>query len=123
MNVFQMKIRRAGARAVAAITIGAAAALLAGCPNPNAIGVQDTGGIQATCLQASNNAPVAGALVTVNATQNGTTHSDGTILIPGVPVGPQNVTADAAGLHGGPVAVTVVKDQTVNVTVPMYPTQ
>lgn len=123
MNVFQMKIGRAGARAVAAITIAGAAALLAGCPNPNAIGVQDTGQLRVTCLQASNNAPVANALVTVNATTALPTGNDGTVTFPSVPVGPQNVTADSAGLHGGPVAVTVVKDQTVNITVPMYPTQ
>jgi hypothetical protein len=106
-----------------AITLGCCAATLSGCPNPNAIGVQQTGTVRALCVLASNNQPVANALVVVNATQNGPSGPDGVAVITGVPVGPQNVTADAAGLHGGPVPVQVADGGTFNVTIPMSPSQ
>src|SRR5579864_5593339 len=108
----------------AAVAVASCAALLAGCPNPNAIGVQQTGSVKVTCVQASNNQPVAGALVSISATQVDHTGNDGTVVIANVPVGPQNVTADAPGLHGGPVAVPggVSEGATAQVTVPMYPT-
>jgi len=107
----------------AAIAVACCAALLSGCPNPNAIGVQQTGSVRVLCVLASNNQPVSGALVVINATQNGTTHADGVAVIDGVPVGPQNVTADAPGLHGGPVAVQVAENATAQVTIPMSPSQ
>lgn len=107
----------------AAIAAACSAALLSGCPNPNAIGVQQTGSIRALCVLASNNQPVSGALVVVNSTQNKTTGPDGVAQIDAVPVGPQNVTADAPGLHGGPVAVQVSENATAQVTIPMSPSQ
>lgn len=102
----------------------AAALALGGCPNPNQIGVQQFGTITATVLLASNNQPVVNALVVVNTGPNGTcyTHADGTCVISQVPVGPQSVTANAAGLQGPPVAVSVAQqNQNYPVTILMYP--
>lgn len=94
---------------------------LAGCPNPNNIGVQKYGTVAALAVLASNNQPVANALVIVNSTQQCTTHSDGTCQITQVPIGPQQVSAAAAGLTGAPVPVNVQENMTVNVTIPMSP--
>lgn len=94
---------------------------LAACTNPNAIGVQKYGTIAAFTVLASNNQPVANALVIVNSTQQCTTHADGTCQIPLVPIGQQQVSAAAAGLNGPPVPVNVLEGQTINVTIPMSP--
>ncbi|MDQ6780546.1 MAG: carboxypeptidase-like regulatory domain-containing protein [Candidatus Eremiobacteraeota bacterium] len=106
-----------------AVATACCAALLWGCPNPNAIGVQQTGSIRASCVLASNGQPVVDALVAVNATQTAHSGSDGVALLTGVPIGPQNVTADAPGLHGGPVPVQVTENNTSSVTVQMSPSQ
>jgi len=100
---------------------GLAALALAGCVNPNSIGVQKFGTIAAYAVLASNNQPVANALVIVNSTQQCSTHADGTCQIPMVPIGPQQVSAAAAGLTGAPVPVNVQENVTVNVTIPMSP--
>lgn len=98
-----------------------AALALACCVNPNAIGVQKYGTIAAFAVLASNNQPVANALVIVNSTQQCTTHADGTCQIPMVPIGQQQVSAAAAGLTGAPIPVNVLEGQTLNVTIPMTP--
>ncbi|HXW52405.1 MAG TPA: hypothetical protein VEJ41_10475 [Candidatus Acidoferrales bacterium] len=79
-----------------------ACAVLWGCPNPNYIGVQTFGVVQVTCVQASNNQPVAGALVQVDGqTPQSQTNSAGTILVPGVPIGSNiPVNCNAPGLTG-----------------------
>src|ERR1700694_1233709 len=105
------------------LAVAGCAALLSGCPEPNAIGVQQTASIKALCALASNNQPVANALVVVNSTQNRYTGSDGVAVIDNGPVGPQNVTADAPGLHGGPVPVQVTEGTTVSVPITMSPSQ
>jgi len=107
----------------AAVAVACCAALLSGCPNPNAIGVQQTGGVRVLCVLASNGQPVPNALVTVNSTQVDHSGADGVVVFPKVPVGPQSVTADAPGLHGGPVPVQVTEGNTQNVTVQMSPSQ
>ncbi|MBV8172226.1 MAG: carboxypeptidase regulatory-like domain-containing protein [Candidatus Eremiobacteraeota bacterium] len=102
----------------------AAALALGGCPNPNQIGVQQFGTITATVLLASNNQPVANALVAVNTGPGGQckTGADGTCTLNQVPVGPQSVTANATGLQGPPVAVNVAQqNQNYPVTILMYP--
>lgn len=106
-----------------ALATAGCAALLSGCPNPNAIGVQQTGSIRVTCVLASNNQPVANALVAVNSTQTANSGSNGVAVISNVPIGPQNVTADAPGLHGGPTPVQVTEGNTAQVTVQMSPSQ
>ena len=94
---------------------------LASCVNPNQIGVQKFGTVAALAVLASNNQPVANALVIVNSTQQCTTHADGTCQITMVPVGAQQVSADAPGLVGAPVPVNVQENLTVNVTIQMSP--
>jgi len=98
-----------------------AALTLACCVNPNAIGVQKYGTIAAFAVLASNNQPVANALVIVNSTQNCYTHSDGTCQITLVPIGQQQVSAAAPGLTGAAIPVNVLEGQTLNVTIPMTP--
>ncbi len=117
-----MKIFTDPARAVAALTVAVAAVALWGCPNPNAIGVQQFGIVQATCVQASNNQPVSGAIVTVGGvTATSTTDNTGSVTIQQVEIGTHTATADAAGLHGE-APVTVVQNQTVPVRISMAPT-
>jgi hypothetical protein len=91
-----------------------------GCPNPNAIGVQQFGIVKVLCVQASNNQPVAGANVSVAGVAN-TTDATGTAPLTNVPIGTHPVEAHAPGLDGQPQSVTVLQDQTVNVTVLMSP--
>jgi hypothetical protein len=98
-----------------------AASTLSGCPNPNAIGVQQYGTIAATAVLASSGQPVANALVIVNSTQNCSTHADGTCQVTMVPIGQQFVHAEAAGLTSAPVPVNVLEGQTLNVTIQMVP--
>ena len=98
-----------------------AALTLAGCPNPNAIGVQKFGTIAATVVLASNGSPVANALVIVNSTQQCPTHADGTCQIAMVPIGQQQVYAAAPGLTSAPVLVNVLENQIVPVTIQMTP--
>lgn len=106
-----------------AVATGCCALALSGCPNPNAIGVQQTGSIRVSCVLATNGQPVADALVAVNTIQTTHSHADGVALLTGVPIGPQTVTADTAGLHGGPVPVQVTENNTSSVTVQMSPSQ
>jgi hypothetical protein len=108
-------------RSLAAVSACAAALFLTGCPNPNAIGVQKYGTIAATCVLASSGQPVANALVSVNSTQQCSTHADGTCPIVGVPIGSQTVTAFAPGLQSQPVQVQVLENQTVPVTLQLGP--
>ena len=106
-----------------ALTVGAClvALTLAGCPNPNAIGVQKFGTIAATVVLASNGQPVAGALVIVNSTQNCTSHADGTCQVPEVPIGAQVVHAEAPGLVSPQQQVNVLENQIAPVTLQMSP--
>lgn len=104
--------------------LAAALALgLTGCPNPNAIGVQQFGAIAVHCALASNGQPVAGALVSASSTLicPGGTDSSGNCTIPQVPVGMWTVSADAPGLHGSAAGVTVTENQTSNVIIQMNP--
>lgn len=97
-----------------------AAVLLAGCPNPNAIGVQHYGSVAAHCTLASGQ-PVAGALVAVNSTQTCTSGSDGSCQIDMVPVGLNVVTAHAPGLDANPVNVQVTEGNVSSASLTMTP--
>ena len=103
------------ARAGIALAAGLVTLGLWGCPNPNAIGVQEYGTLKIVCLQASNQQPVVGANVTAP-TQNGTTtlptDASGSVTFAQVVIGTHTITADAPGLHGE-VAVTIVENTTV----------
>lgn len=115
-----MKKRVAPARLALACLAAAASLGLWGCPNPNAIGVQQYGIVKVLCVQASNNQPVAGTNVSVAGVAH-VTDGTGTATLPNVPIGTHPVEAHAPGLDGQPQSVTVVQDQTVNVTVLMSP--
>jgi len=108
-------------RPVRLISACLGALALTGCPDPNAIGVQQTGSVTAQCLLSSNNQPVVDALVVLNSNQNCRTGSDGRCTIDKAPVGSQTLTANAPGLQGGPVSTTVVEGQNATVQIPMTP--
>jgi hypothetical protein len=105
------------------VPIVAAAAVLSlwGCPNPNAIGVQQYGSVKATCIQASNGQPVSGAIVTVDGvTATTTTDASGTVTITNIAIGTHPIIAHAPGLDGSGT-VTVIENQTVPKQVLMSP--
>jgi hypothetical protein len=109
-------------RIIALVAASAAVLSLWGCPNPNAIGVQQFGSVKATCVQASNGQPVSGAIVTVDGvTAQHTTDASGTVTIDNIAIGTHPITAEAAGLHGSDT-VTVIENQTVPKQVLMSPT-
>lgn len=85
---------------------------LAGCPNPNNIGVQTYGVVQVTCLQASNNQPVAGALASIGIV-TGNTNSSGVAMLSQVPIGTSiPVSCNAPGLGGSSVVPSLTADNT-----------
>jgi hypothetical protein len=87
---------------LSAAGVCAAALALWGCPNPNDIGVQTFGVVQVTCVQASNNQPVSGALVQVDGvTPSAYTNSAGVLIVSGVAIGSDiPVSCNAPGLSG-----------------------
>ena len=95
---------------------------LAGCPNPNAIGVQKFGTISAYVVMASSGQPVAHAEVIVNSTQNCITPANGACSVPNVPIGPQVVYAIAPGLSSPQQPVPVTENCVCQVTLQMSPT-
>jgi uncharacterized membrane protein len=105
-------------RYAALCTLVVAAMLLAGCPNPNAIGVQVYGQVNVH-VQDANGQPVANALVAIgNNAQS--TDAGGNTSFAQIPVGTWTVSADAPGLHGSS-QVTVQENQTSNVVIAMQP--
>jgi hypothetical protein len=87
-----------------------------GCgSNPNAIGVQQYGNIVGRVLDATNNRPVSGVLISVGSLY--TTYSDpnGAFSFANIPIGTQNVTANAPGYSANTVQAHVREKQTSNV--------
>ncbi|MGI8736585.1 MAG: carboxypeptidase-like regulatory domain-containing protein [Candidatus Eremiobacter antarcticus] len=115
-----MKRPSPSSRSLVAAAVAGAALLLSGCPNPNAIGVQQYGTIMATCRSTTNNAPVADALVSAGGVV-ARSGANGVATLTNVPIGQEVVTADAPGLHGV-TSVTVTENQTFNVTIQLSPT-
>ena len=109
------------ARWIAVVSLAGATFGLWGCPNPNDIGVQQYGAVQATCTQASNGQPVAGALVTVAGVNPKSTDASGKVTLTQVPIGTHMITADSPGLHGEN-SVTIVENQTAQTQIKMSPT-
>jgi hypothetical protein len=110
--------RGACLRALAAI--GLLTLSLAGCANPNFIGVQDFGYIVGNVVD-QNGKPVANAFVTSTGASGAasvSTGPNGGFTIQNVAVGEQQVTvtppAGYAAPAGGPVTVIVVKNQGVS---------
>jgi len=108
----------------AAVALGLAAGGLAGCANPNLIGVQDYGYIVGNVID-QNSKPVAGALVSATGTTSTTRTDDkGNFNLQNVAIGEQTVTIQAAGFGSGTSTVIVVKNQGVTVpTVSIKSTQ
>lgn len=100
---------------------------LSGCPNPNYIGVQTFGVVQVTCVQSSNNQPVAGAVVRVDGqTPQATTNSAGVLIVQQVPIGSDiPVSCFAAGLTGSSTVPNLTAASTATdplpITVEMTP--
>jgi hypothetical protein len=115
---------RLGAKLLGTVTAIVGSLVLAGCPNPNSIGVQEYGTVNVTCVLATNNQPVAGALVSVGGVTAGqTTNSAGQVTLMQVEIGSHTVSAYAPGLEGDNPTVTVVENQQASVTVHMSPSQ
>jgi hypothetical protein len=91
------------------------AVALAGCANPNFIGLQDFGTINGNVVD-QNGKPVAQALVSATGTTSTVqTQSNGAFNLSNVAVGEQTVTAQAAG-YGAPATATVIVVKNDNVT-------
>jgi uncharacterized protein YfaP (DUF2135 family) len=89
-----------------------------GSPPPNT----QTGTLTGQVTDASNAAPIAGALVTVQTTgQNATTNGTGHYTINNVPVGSHNVTASATGYLSATQSTTVPAGGTTTLNFALSP--
>jgi carboxypeptidase family protein len=86
-----------------------------GCSNPNAVGVQQYGTIVGRILDATNNRPVSGVLVSVGSLY--TTYSDpnGGFTLSNIPIGNQQIAANAPGYATNTAPVRVRENQTTSV--------
>ena len=102
-------------RALARLILAGTFLTLAGCTNPNAIGVQDTGTVAGSILDAKTQKPLGNAIVSVGDIASHT-GADGTYSF-AVPTGNQTISAAAPGYETLPtgVTVTVVKNQVTTV--------
>jgi hypothetical protein len=105
--------------AFAAAFLALGIAGLAGCANPNAIGVQVYGTVTVHCVKFSDGTPVPGPLVSV---ANISKYADGSgnLTLTNVPAGPETFTAAAPGLRGSQ-SVTIVEGANPDVTIQMQP--
>jgi hypothetical protein len=92
---------------------------LAGCTNPNSIGVQVFGTVTVHCVKSSDGSPVPGALVSVG-TVDGSTGADGSVALAQIPVGVETFIARATGLKGTQTT-TIVQDANPDITIQMQP--
>jgi len=95
------------------------AVLLAGCRDPNAIGIQDYGTITGTVFNSKTHTGILNAFVVVGS-QTSHTDSNGYFTVEHVPIGTQTVTIYANGYKyqnasSYQVQVNVLKDQTSKV--------
>lgn len=86
-----------------------------GCSNPNAGGVQQFGTVIGRVLDATNNRPVPGALISIGSLW--TTYSDpaGAFTLTNIPAGNQRVTANAPGYDVNSIRARVKENKTVDV--------
>src|SRR5690242_14658418 len=92
MDIYPRPVRRLrGLLAAAALFVAA------GCVNPNAIGVQDSGSIFGRVVDATNQQPIVNAIVSVNSLLTQKTGAGGAFNIGRVPVGTQSLTVYANG--------------------------
>lgn len=85
-----------------------------GCSNPNANGVQQYGTVVGRVLDATNNQPVAAALVNVGSLYVGYSGPDGAFTLTQIPIGHQVVTATAPGYDRISVPVFIKQGTTVS---------
>jgi Polysaccharide lyase family 4, domain II len=108
-------------RFLSAAAIAAASLALAGCPNPNNIGVQIYGSVVVTAVNADSGQPVAGADASAGSNFTCTTVANGMCTISQVPVGTWTINAFAPGLTGSVSGVKVAENQQTPVTIDMHP--
>jgi starvation-inducible outer membrane lipoprotein len=100
--------------------LGLLAFLLAGCsPNPNALGVTDTGTVTGRLVDARTpTQPIQQAVIAVGTQTYRISPSDnGAFTIPNVPVGTQTVSITSIGYQPVTLQVVVRKDQTTDISV------
>jgi hypothetical protein len=86
-----------------------------GCSNPNAIGVQQYGSIVGRVLDATNNRPVPNVLISVGSVYTASSDPQGAFTLSGIPIGPQDVTANAPGYQPNTVRTHVRENATASV--------
>lgn len=86
-----------------------------GCSNPNAVGVQQFGSIVGRVLDATNNRPVSGVLVSVGSLYTTYTDGRGGFTLSNIPIGVQQLTANAPGYLANTLPAHVRENQTANV--------
>lgn len=86
-----------------------------GCSNPNAVGVQQYGTIVGRILDATNNRPVSGVLVSVGSLFTATSDPNGAFTLSNIPIGHQEVTASAPGYERNSTTGMVRDGQTTNI--------
>jgi len=84
-----------------------------GCSgNPNYIGVQQYGSVTGRVLDATNNRPIPGALVSVGSLYTAYADQQGAFTLSTIPAGHQEVTASDPGYRRASVPVHVLTDRT-----------
>ena len=83
------------------------------CSN-GVVGVQDYGSVTGRVLDATNNKPVANAIISVGSIYTATADALGAFTMPHVPVGQQEVTARAPGFSTASFDLRVRKDRTAS---------
>ncbi len=78
-----------------------------GCSNPNGNGVDQFGSIVGRVLDATNNRPVGGVLVSVGSLYTTYTDPQGAFRLINIPIGNQDVTANSPGYAVSTVRVKV----------------
>ena len=92
-----------------------AAATLAGCANPNFIGIQDYGTVYGNVVD-SGGKPIGEALLSATgSTSTIRSNGDGSFKLPQISVGTQTISASAPGYGSATTSILVVKDTETSV--------
>ena len=86
-----------------------------GCSNPNGGGVSQFGSIVGRVLDATNNRPVGGVLVSVGSLYTTYTDPQGAFTLTNIPIGNQDVSANSGGYAVSTVRAKVRENQTANI--------
>lgn len=79
------------------------------------VGVQDYGVVTGRVLDASTNAPIANAIVSVGSLYTGTADANGAFTLSNIPIGQQTITARMPGFTTVSQTIAVKKDKTFQV--------